>query len=249
MRRSLIPLLSKRVKIVPSNNHNILHNQYQYHNHYSFSTTTTKLFDLNDSYCNVPPNIVKRIGRNLHLQKNHPLCTIKGIITNHIQMIQKTKNFTILDDLNPIVSTIHNFDSLLIPPHHVSRSPSDTYYINQHTVLRTHTSAHQTTLLSQGHDSFLVTGDVYRYIHTYINTLTYIYIFFLIYLTTLFFSFKLLFKKKNHCFLIYHNNYPIFSIRKSCLTTYGLFSLSLCNIAGEMKLIVHIIQCFIKWKE
>ena len=29
-------------------------------------------------------------------------------------------------------------------------------------MLRTHTSAHQTTLLKEGEDSFLVTGDVYR---------------------------------------------------------------------------------------
>ena len=60
------------------------------------------------------------------------------------------------------MSTINNFDSLLIPPEHVSRSKSDTYYLNQSTVLRTHTSAHQTTLLREGEDKFLVTGDVYR---------------------------------------------------------------------------------------
>ena len=169
MKHLLISVLSRRVRIVPSNR--IVSRQFSTT---TTTTTTTPLPDFNDSYCNVPPNIVKRIGRNLHLQKNHPLCTIKGIIQNHI-MIQQNKNknknlFAILDDINPIVSTVNNFDSLLIPPHHVSRSPSDTYYINQQTVLRTHTSAHQTTLLSQGHDSFLVTGDVYRYVPTYILT-------------------------------------------------------------------------------
>ena len=34
------------------------------------------------------------------------------------------------DDLDPIVSVESNFDSLLIPPDHVSRSPSDTYYVD-----------------------------------------------------------------------------------------------------------------------
>lgn len=55
-----------------------------------------------------------------------------------------------------------NFDELLIPPDHVSRRPSDTYYVDAKRVLRCHTSAHQTALLQKGHDAFLVCGDVYR---------------------------------------------------------------------------------------
>ena len=54
------------------------------------------------------------------------------------------------------------FDDLLIPSDHVSRSKSDTYYLSSTHCLRTHTSAHQSTLLSEGHTSFLCTGDVYR---------------------------------------------------------------------------------------
>jgi len=67
-----------------------------------------------------------------------------------------------LDDLSPIVSTHENFDSLLIPQDHVSRRKSDTYYLNNDTLLRCHTSAHQSKLLKQGMRKFLVTGDVYR---------------------------------------------------------------------------------------
>lgn len=55
-----------------------------------------------------------------------------------------------------------NFDELLIPPDHVSRQPSDTYYVDDQRVLRCHTSAHQTALLRQGEQRFLVCGDVYR---------------------------------------------------------------------------------------
>ena len=39
---------------------------------------------------------------------------------------------------------------------------TDTYYVNENQVLRTHTSAHQNELLTDGYTKFLVTGDVYR---------------------------------------------------------------------------------------
>lgn len=55
-----------------------------------------------------------------------------------------------------------NFDQLLIPPDHVSRQPSDTYYVDAERVLRCHTSAHQTSLMRERLDPFLVCGDVYR---------------------------------------------------------------------------------------
>ncbi|KAL6314294.1 hypothetical protein AAG906_018988 [Vitis piasezkii] len=57
---------------------------------------------------------------------------------------------------------LQNFDDVLVPPDHVSRSYNDTYYIDSQTVLRCHTSAHQAELLRRGHTHFLVTGDVYR---------------------------------------------------------------------------------------
>lgn len=61
-----------------------------------------------------------------------------------------------------VVNVKNNFDDLLIPQNHPSRKMSDTYYISPDTVLRTHTSAHQTELLSRGETQFIVTGDVYR---------------------------------------------------------------------------------------
>eukprot|EP00554_Chaetoceros_debilis_P002042 CAMPEP_0194082346 /NCGR_PEP_ID=MMETSP0149-20130528/7885_1 /TAXON_ID=122233 /ORGANISM="Chaetoceros debilis, Strain MM31A-1" /LENGTH=463 /DNA_ID=CAMNT_0038764483 /DNA_START=140 /DNA_END=1531 /DNA_ORIENTATION=+ len=128
-------------------------------------STNFRGYDLSDSECNVPPNIVSRLGRNLHLQPKHPLNTIKTIIEEYWQKRSgesKSITFATRDDLDPIVATHDNFDSLLIEPDHVSRSKSDTYYLNPQTVLRTHTSAHQTTLLKEGEDRFLVTGDVYR---------------------------------------------------------------------------------------
>ncbi len=128
-----------------------------------------KTYDESNPECNIPPNIISRVGTNLHLQKNHPLNTIKIKIEEYWQ--QRTSSaggsdnnneFATRDNLEPIVPIVNNFDSLLIPKDHVSRSKSDTYYVDKEYVLRTHTSAHQTTLMNEGLDRFLVTGDVYR---------------------------------------------------------------------------------------
>ena len=57
---------------------------------------------------------------------------------------------------------MQNYDSLLVPADHVSRSRSDAYYVNAGTLLRAHTSAHQSELMASGLDNFLVFGDCYR---------------------------------------------------------------------------------------
>lgn len=98
------------------------------------------------------------MGANLHRHPLHPL----GILQRRILEFWQPQGFQVYDNLSPIVSTEHNFDHLRIPPDHVSRSPSDTYYLNTNTVLRTHTSAHQNELLRSGVCRFLVSGDVYR---------------------------------------------------------------------------------------
>jgi phenylalanyl-tRNA synthetase alpha chain len=68
------------------------------------------------------------------------------------------------DREDPIVNTVENFDNLRLPPGHPGRSPSDTYYVNKDTVLRTHTSAHQCKHMAEYPKvtSFLCAGDVYR---------------------------------------------------------------------------------------
>ena len=104
----------------------------------------------------VPRNIAAKIGRNLHREPNHPL----GMIARKIA--DCFPGFTVEDNLDPVVTVRQNFDELLVPADHVSRSPTDTYYVNEHHVLRTHTSAHQTELLRAGLREFLAIGDVYR---------------------------------------------------------------------------------------
>jgi len=112
---------------------------------------------------NVPAHVAARVGRNLHRQRAHPLHTIKSIIEEHFsEQAGGGAPFEVFDAMHPVVPVKNNFDDLLIPAAHVSRGPSDTYYVDDAHVLRTHTSAHQSTLLAAGHTRFLATGDVYR---------------------------------------------------------------------------------------
>jgi len=75
--------------------------------------------------------------------------------------MQLNLKFDVFDDSSPIVHIQQNFDDLLIPKDHVSRHKSDTYYIDDDYLLRTHTSAHQSTLMKES-NIFLCSGDVYR---------------------------------------------------------------------------------------
>ena len=116
-------------------------------------------------YRNITPNIMEKVGRNLHLMEKHPLGIIKGKIEEYFNKYAAEKgqsNFEMFDNLSPYVNVKNCFDDLRVGPDHVSRRQSDTYYIDDKHVLRTHTSAHQSTLISSGKTAFLCTGDVYR---------------------------------------------------------------------------------------
>ena len=54
-----------------------------------------------------------------------------------------------VDNLGEIVTTIQNFDELLIPEDHVGRKLTDTYYVDEKHVLRTHTSVKFLLFFSQ----------------------------------------------------------------------------------------------------
>ena len=110
---------------------------------------------------NIPDSILTKVERKLHLNPNHPICIIKEHIYKYFDSLSDY-NFKEYDDLSPYTDTTDNFDRLLIPKDHSSRSKSDTYYVTEYIVLRTHTSAHQNELFSKGITQFLVTGDVYR---------------------------------------------------------------------------------------
>jgi len=118
-----------------------------------------------DLWSNVTPNIVNNIGRNLHLQKDHPICLIKEAIVQHFYASYRTSTgpvFAVSDNLSPVVTTQQNFDSMLIPKDHETRKKSDNYYVNERYILRAHTSAHEDELIRCGLNAFLIVGDVYR---------------------------------------------------------------------------------------
>lgn len=58
----------------------------------------------------------------------------------------------------------HNFEALNIPPHHPARAMHDTFYIDAHRLLRTHTSPVQIRQMKQGMPPFrlICPGRVYR---------------------------------------------------------------------------------------
>ncbi len=107
---------------------------------------------------NVTDYIYSKMGINLHHQPDHPIGIIKQTIQSFFES-QYPNTFTCFDDLYPVVSTKANFDEVLVPADHVSRSSNDTYYVSSDTVLRCHTSAHQAEMLRRGEGAFLLTGE------------------------------------------------------------------------------------------
>jgi phenylalanyl-tRNA synthetase alpha chain len=103
----------------------------------------------------IPENIKSKMGIELHRHPG-PLLFIKEAIYSVFH------DFAKFEQLDPVVTVENNFDHLLIPADHPSRSPKDTFYLDEHHVLRTHMSAHQNMMIRNGHCRFLLTGDVYR---------------------------------------------------------------------------------------
>ncbi|KAB0805188.1 hypothetical protein PPYR_02158 [Photinus pyralis] len=119
-----------------------------------------------DDYTNITDKIASLTQKNLHLIQNHPISLVRQRIVNYFykSFLNSRRNplFSVYDNLSPIVTLTQNFDSLLIPEDHPSRSKSDCYYINREYLLRAHTTAHQSELIKAGLDNFLIVGDVYR---------------------------------------------------------------------------------------
>ncbi|CAI8508381.1 unnamed protein product [Hanseniaspora opuntiae] len=148
----------------------------------SIANASTHTSILNKKYprsaiTNVTPNIIKHIGLNLHNNKNSPIYTIRQLIENTFDSSSYRK-FDKYNTFGPIVTVKKNFDDLGFPKDHVGRSKSDTYYINDELLLRTHTSAHEVecfknlaqakdhkdtsiSSLVNGH-GYLISADVYR---------------------------------------------------------------------------------------
>ncbi|KAJ9517752.1 hypothetical protein QJQ45_004046 [Haematococcus lacustris] len=111
---------------------------------------------------NVTDYIYQKMGINLHQQKDHPIGIIKQAIYDYFDKTYPN-TFDKLDDLYPVVTTKANFDEMLVPADHVSRSPNDTYYVSRDKVLRCHTSAHQLPSFYEWHPPWLSPGAKQQY--------------------------------------------------------------------------------------
>jgi phenylalanyl-tRNA synthetase alpha chain len=105
---------------------------------------------------NISKTISAKRLEKLHNNPSHPICQLKEKIQSYFDGFEK------FDKLSEVVTIENNFDDLLIPSDHPSRSMNDTYYVDENHVLRTQTSSHQNELMKQGHTTFVVTGDVCR---------------------------------------------------------------------------------------
>lgn len=125
-----------------------------------------KTYDTDALWTNVTPKINSYIGRNIYLQRHHPISIVRQQIVDYFyKSFTNAKGnplFSVFDALHPVVGVQQNFDQLLIPGDHVSRAKADCYYVNRQQLLRAHMTAHQVDLLQSGLDNFLMVGDVYR---------------------------------------------------------------------------------------
>lgn len=112
-----------------------------------------------DSWTNIPDSIFRAVGKQLHLQRDHPISITRQIIESKFP----SPTYKYHNEYSPVVTTYQNFDSLGFPEDHPGRSKTDTYYLNKDTVLRTHTSAHEADIFRANEtDGYLISADVYR---------------------------------------------------------------------------------------
>uniref|UniRef100_F1LFF5 Phenylalanyl-tRNA synthetase n=1 Tax=Ascaris suum TaxID=6253 RepID=F1LFF5_ASCSU len=107
-----------------------------------------------DETWNLSPHVLGLLERRLLDEPYNPLSLLKCRIVDYMQSQCRTSGiraplFAVCDREPRVVSVWDNFDSLLTPVDHVSRRPTDTYYVNKGHCLRAHTSAHQHHLIKQ----------------------------------------------------------------------------------------------------
>lgn len=98
-------------------------------------------------------------GRNFEMGGLHPIT----LTLNRIQSLFAKNGFEV--ELGPeIEDDFHNFSALNIPEHHPARAMHDTFYFDEHTVLRTHTSPVQIRTMQKQKPPLRVIapGRVYR---------------------------------------------------------------------------------------
>lgn len=109
---------------------------------------------------NIPVNITDRIGRTLYNTSDHPICIVKEKVFEYFSDLAK------IEIESPYVPIEYNFDKLRVPKDHPSRNPTDTFYKDDETVLRTHMTCYLYPMGSSTTGTsklkYITCGDVYR---------------------------------------------------------------------------------------
>ena len=63
-----------------------------------------------NDYSNIPPSIEAKIGRNLHLQKNHPVEIMKRKLFDYFKTLDGY-DFDYFDNLSPFATIINTINS------------------------------------------------------------------------------------------------------------------------------------------
>jgi len=106
------------------------------------------------------------------MRPDHPICITRKLIESVFSPPTYENHIA----SNPVVTAADNFDGLGFPVDHPGRSRTDTYYLNENHVLRTHTSAHQLHAFSRlatnssttgqtqlpGYSGYTICADVFR---------------------------------------------------------------------------------------
>jgi phenylalanyl-tRNA synthetase alpha chain len=109
---------------------------------------------------NITRSIENKTGKALYKNPSHPLCIVKEKVFDYFEDLAR------IEIENPYVLIEYNFDRLRVPADHPSRRPTDTYYKDEKTCLRTHMTCY---LYPLGHSDtgssklkYITCGDVYR---------------------------------------------------------------------------------------
>lgn len=131
-------------------------------------------YETHPEFTNVSGTIHNLCDRSLHLKPSHPIGIIRKLIEDKLNSTSDA--YSIYNNFKPVVTVEENFDSLGFPNDHPGRSKSDTYYVNDKHLFRTHTSAHEMECFQNikaprnvtgsgtrtTKPGFLISADVYR---------------------------------------------------------------------------------------
>ena len=114
----------------------------------------------NNTMNNITHSIELKIGKGLYRKPGHPLCTVKEMVFDYFEDLSRIE----ID--NPYVPIDYNFDKLRVPADHPSRRPTDTYYKDEKTCLRTHMTCYLYPFgkseTGESKLKYITCGDVYR---------------------------------------------------------------------------------------